>query len=401
MLVSIHALHNFPASNLNRDDTGAPKTQYFGGFERARISSQCQKYAWRHAWNEKQLPLPQAFESLGIRTRELPAMVLDRLKKKGLEDESLLAVISEKLIAFGKSDKAGGDEGDKKDKKGKKSKAEPAKAAIPHTQQILFYSPNEIDAIADSIYTYIEENGCDAETFQSLSQKALSSVYKTLKVLPMSLDVSLFGRMTTDNSMRTVESAIQVAHALSTNALLPESDFFVAVDDMTLARKETGTGMLMHFDFNSSCYYSYASLNLDQWAENLAIGRKEDANAIIRDVLPSVIQTIALVNPTGKQNSFAANTAPSTILVEVIDNNIPVSYANAFVSPVQPTITEDICKESETALLSFVEKTRQQYSPLLGGKRFLLATQDNPVLPADTTRLTSLPELLQAVSQAI
>lgn len=230
MLVSIHALHNFPASNLNRDDTGAPKTQYFGGFERARISSQCQKYAWRRAWNEKQLPLPQAFESLGIRTRELPAMVLDRLKKKGLEDESLLAVISEKLIAFGKSDKTGGDEGDKKDKKGKKSKAEPAKAAIPHTQQILFYSPNEIDAIADSIYTYIEENGCDAETFQSLSQKALSSVYKTLKVLPMSLDVSLFGRMTTDNSMRTVESAIQVAHALSTNALLPESDFFVAVD---------------------------------------------------------------------------------------------------------------------------------------------------------------------------
>lgn len=170
---------------------------------------------------------------------------------------------------------------------------------------------------------------------------------------------------------------------------------------MTLARKETGTGMLMHFDFNSSCYYSYASINLDQWAENLAIGRKEDANAIIRDVLPSVIQTIALINPTGKQNSFAANTAPSTILIEIIDNNIPVSYANAFVSPVQPTITEDICKESETALLSFVEKTRQQYSPLLGGKRFLLATQDNPVLPANTTRLTSLPELLQAVSQAI
>ena len=398
MLVSIHTLHNFPAANLNRDDTGAPKTQYFGGFERARISSQCQKYAWRHAWNEKQLPLPQAFESLGIRTRELPAMVLERLKKKGLEDESLLAVISEKLIAFGKSDKAGGDEGDKK---GKKSKAEPAKAAIPHTQQILFYSPNEIDAIADSIYTYIEENGCDAETFQSLSQKALSSVYKTLKVLPMSLDVSLFGRMTTDNSMRTVESAIQVAHALSTNALLPESDFFVAVDDMTLARKETGTGMLMHFDFNSSCYYSYASINLDQWAENLAIGREEDVNAIIRDVLPSVLQTIALINPTGKQNSFAANTAPSTILVEVIDNNIPVSYANAFVQPVQPTMTDDICKESEAALLSFVEKTREQYSPLLGGKRFLLSMQDEPVLPADTKQCTSFPELLQAVSQAI
>lgn len=394
MLVSIHTLHNFPAANLNRDDTGAPKTQYFGGFERARISSQCQKYAWRRAWNEKKLPLPQDFDTLGIRTRELPAMVIERLRKKGLEDEELLATISDKLTIFGKSDEKAG-------KKGKKEKKNGTKPAIPRTQQILFYSPNEIDAIADSIYHYIQENGCDAETFQTLSQKALSAVYNQLKIMPMSLDVSLFGRMTTDNSMRTVESAIQVAHALSTNALLPESDFFVAVDDMTLARKETGTGMLMHFDFNSSCYYSYASINLDQWAENLAIGREEDVNAIIRDVLPSVLQTIALINPTGKQNSFAANTAPSTILVEVIDNNIPVSYANAFVQPVQPTMTDDICKESEAALLSFVEKTREQYSPLLGGKRFLLSMQDEPVLPADTKQCTSFPELLQAVSQSI
>lgn len=35
MLVSIHTLQNHPAANLNRDDTGAPKTQYFGGYERA------------------------------------------------------------------------------------------------------------------------------------------------------------------------------------------------------------------------------------------------------------------------------------------------------------------------------------------------------------------------------
>ena len=48
MLVSIHTLHNFPASNLNRDDTGAPKTQYFGGFERARISAPAGLRVARH-----------------------------------------------------------------------------------------------------------------------------------------------------------------------------------------------------------------------------------------------------------------------------------------------------------------------------------------------------------------
>ena len=43
MLFEIHMLKNFPATNLNRDETGAPKTCYFGGSQRGRISSQCLK----------------------------------------------------------------------------------------------------------------------------------------------------------------------------------------------------------------------------------------------------------------------------------------------------------------------------------------------------------------------
>lgn len=399
MLVSIHTLQNFPASNLNRDDTGAPKTQYFGGYERARISSQCQKYAWRHAWNDKKLPLPHAFDTLGIRTRDLPTMICDKLKDK-IEDKALLEAIFKKLTEFGKKGDGSSNKG-----KGNTDAGESSKDAS-HTQQILFYSPNEVDAIADALYTYIQKEKKDAKAFSKLKPKDVSAIYQKINILPMCLDVSLFGRMTTDNSMRKVESAIQVAHALSTNALLPESDFFVAVDDMTLARNEAGTGILMHFDYNSSCYYRYASINLDQWVKNLAVGREEDVTSIIREVLPSVLQTIALINPTGKQNSFAANTAPSTILVEVIDNNIPVSYANAFVQPVQTTLSddtcEDICQKSEDALLTFVEKMHQQYGQFLGGKRFLLSTQEKPaVIPADTTTVSSFSELLQAVSQAI
>lgn len=398
MLVSIHTLQNFPASNLNRDDTGAPKTQYFGGYERARISSQCQKYAWRRAWNDKKLPLPHAFDTLGVRTRDLPTMICDRLKDK-LEDQALLETVFKKLVDFGKSKKEKGGAGNG-------SSEEKNNADASHTQQILFYSPNEIDVMADALYDYIKEKGYDAKLFKKIKPADFSAIYQKINILPMCLDVSLFGRMTTDNSMRKVESAIQVAHALSTNALLPESDFFVAVDDMTLARNETGTGILMNFDYNSSCYYRYASINLDQWTKNLAVGREEDVTSIIREVLPSVLQTIALINPTGKQNSFAANTAPSTILVEVIDNNIPVSYANAFVRPIQVSLSddacEDICQKSEDALLTFVEKMHQQYGPFLGGKRFLLSAQGKPViLPADTKAYSSFAELLQAVSQAI
>jgi len=38
-LIEIHALQNFAPSNLNRDDTGAPKDGLFGGTRRARIST--------------------------------------------------------------------------------------------------------------------------------------------------------------------------------------------------------------------------------------------------------------------------------------------------------------------------------------------------------------------------
>ena len=41
MFVEIHILQNFAPSNLNRDDTGMPKDCEFGGYRRARISSQC------------------------------------------------------------------------------------------------------------------------------------------------------------------------------------------------------------------------------------------------------------------------------------------------------------------------------------------------------------------------
>ncbi|MHB1424627.1 MAG: type I-E CRISPR-associated protein Cas7/Cse4/CasC [Gemmataceae bacterium] len=47
MLIEIHVLQNFAPSNLNRDDTGSPKDCEFGGYRRARISSQCLKRSVR------------------------------------------------------------------------------------------------------------------------------------------------------------------------------------------------------------------------------------------------------------------------------------------------------------------------------------------------------------------
>ena len=49
MLIEVHMLQNHAPSNLNRDDTGSPKEAIFGGYRRARISSQCLKRSIRRS----------------------------------------------------------------------------------------------------------------------------------------------------------------------------------------------------------------------------------------------------------------------------------------------------------------------------------------------------------------
>ena len=39
LFLDIHAIQTLPPSNINRDDTGSPKTAMYGGVRRARVSS--------------------------------------------------------------------------------------------------------------------------------------------------------------------------------------------------------------------------------------------------------------------------------------------------------------------------------------------------------------------------
>ncbi len=52
MFVDIHCLQQVPPSNINRDDTGSPKTAYVGGALRARVSSQSWKRAMREMFGK-------------------------------------------------------------------------------------------------------------------------------------------------------------------------------------------------------------------------------------------------------------------------------------------------------------------------------------------------------------
>src|SRR3972149_2254031 len=75
MLIQIHMIQNHSPANLNRDDLGAPKTCYFGGVLRSRISSQCIKRSIRKS---------EDFKALcgGIRTRRLPQYLAEQIEDK-------------------------------------------------------------------------------------------------------------------------------------------------------------------------------------------------------------------------------------------------------------------------------------------------------------------------------
>src|SRR5690606_15043257 len=71
------------------------------------------------------------------------------------------------------------------------------------------------------------------------------------------IDVALFGRMLADQPRLNVDGACQVAHAISTNRVLMEFDYYTAVDDLQ-PEAEPGAGMIGTVGYNSSCYYRYA-----------------------------------------------------------------------------------------------------------------------------------------------
>jgi len=169
----------------------------------------------------------------------------------------------------------------------------------------------------------------------------------TLKV---SVDIALFGRMTTSDYIANTEAAMQVAHAISTHAVVNETDYWTAVDD--LGKAGGGAGHVDEAQFNSACFYKYFSLDWDQLVSNLAGPQpvenedtegharwekevKPEAQKLAACTLGHFIRAAALTTPTGKQNSFAANNEPCGILLEIKKTKVPTNYANAFAEPAE------------------------------------------------------------------
>jgi hypothetical protein len=211
------------------------------------------------------------------------------------------------------------------------------------------------------------------------------------------VDIGLFGRMTTSDAFENVEAAMEVAHAISTNQLQPEVDYFTAVDDLD----PLGAGHIGENQFNSSTFYKYFSLDWDALvlylagnaptAEQLAAdsaliaqweSRRQAAMRLAADAVAAFLRAAAFAVPSGKKKGHANNNLPDGILVELKAQHIPTNYANAFLAPARHQIdpdgrTTDVMADSIRKLAHYVGTVVQGYG--IAAERWWFTTRhDTP-----------------------
>jgi CRISPR system Cascade subunit CasC len=332
LFLEFHLIQNFAPSNLNRDDTGAPKDAIFGGQRRARVSSQCFKRAVRFAASAHDL-LPAA--NRAVRTKKLKDLLLAALtdrdpQEAGAKIEAALAGAGLKLKDDGK------------------------------TEYLLFLGEGEIAALAALINQHWDELVVSAEKKSKKDAKAgippeIGKKVKTLLDGGKAVDVALFGRMLADLPSVNQDAACQVAHAISTHRVEREFDYFTAVDDKG-DEDEAGAGMIGQVEFNSATFYRYAVLDLHKLVSNLQ-GDRELALSAVQAFTAAMARAI----PSGKQNSFAAHNPPEFIGL-CLRHAAPMNLANAFEKPVSARRDESLSGQSVRELAAYEGKLAAVYA---------------------------------------
>jgi CRISPR system Cascade subunit CasC len=385
MFIQIHALQSFPPGNLNRDDQGHPKSALFGGVTRGRISSQCMKRLMRRS---------DVFATLrngvAYRTRRLPTLVGDALKSRGVSglDAAAIAKIEARIAAAFK-------------KEAVDSAAEASKEGIL-TGQLVFFPQRFVDDIATLVadaakgdsaaLTAWLEDGAKTEKASKKGSKGDGDGKKAEKASLLeaaireashliTIDIGMFGRMTTSDLVEDVEAACQVAHSISTHEVRIERDYFTAMDDLADAK---GAGYIGGGDsstyFNSAVYYRYLNLDLAQLRRNVRVAGAMQSEGIlsdteVADAACALLNAVVHAGPTAKQNSFAAHSVPEFLIFEISSRRQPLSYANAFLEAVDLGGDGSLMSRSATRLRCYVRDVAARFEPS-DLRRFALALGD-------------------------
>lgn len=399
-ILDIHILQTVPPSNLNRDDTGAPKSATYGGVRRSRVSSQAWKRATRKAFDE----LLDKSE-LGIRTKKVAEELAGRVQTL---DPSLTRAAALELAAETVSTATGS----KLSVPKRKSKDAGANADADANAEdlagesgyLMFLSDRQFSALA--ALAVEGGKGGDVKALKDfLKVRANRDRAKQAVDTEHSVDIALFGRMVADSADLNVDAAVQVAHALSVHPVEVESDYYTAVDDRN-TDAEPGAGMIGTVEFNSATLYRYAAVDVNRLQENLGSGGNDEQQPAeaTRRAVTTFLEGFITSLPTGKINTFGNQTLPSVVIVKVRSRR-PISYVGAFEQPVPPGENGGFLRGACKQLATFVPELEARYGLTGDGQ----GTRHSWVLRVGTETSAldglgaevNLPELLTAVGDTV
>lgn len=318
--LQLHLLTAYGPSNLNRDDTGRPKSVVFGGAPRLRISSQSLKRAWR----ESDVFATELDGYLSDRTRRIGKELYDHLLKGRMEKKAALKTARMIAGVFGKI-------------LGQKHKT-PTFIA-----QLAFISPEEraaAFALADR-----------ALKGEDIGKPGAGGL---LRRSDTAADIAMFGRMFADAPKFNREAAVQVAHALTTHNAVAEDDYYTAVDDLKSHSDpdDAGAGFVGVQEFGAGVFYIYICVDRGLLLHNL-----EDTRAVRDAGLAALVGAATTVGPRGKRASFASHARALYAMGEKGAGQ-PRSLAAAFLKPVS---SSDQGQGSIDALEGFRDRLDSAY----------------------------------------
>ncbi len=359
LFLDIHAIQTLPPSNINRDDTGSPKTARYGGVMRARVSSQSWKKAMRDYFiiNGEQ-------QNVGVRTLRILDYVAENIRQ--IDG----AITEQESIDMGR---------ELLDKFIVRKKNNTVKNVFDFkeneifTKYMVFFSKYQARELAKAAIN------------KSMDTESLKKLFNEFP----SIDIALFGRMVAEDPSLNEDASAQVAHAISTHAVQSEFDYFTAIDDLS-PENNAGAGMIGTIEFNSSTLYRYANVAVHELLKQL-----QDKEATI-NTLKLFIEAFSNSMPTGKVNTFANQTYPQALVV-TLRNDRPISLVSAFEKPVR-SANGYVDKSIEKLFAEFEKVDKFVNKPL---ETMFVVNSDVVDAKRFGTEKESLNQLLSDISQKI
>ena len=295
-LIELHLLVDAPATSANRDDNGQGKTIKFGDYLRTRWSSQSINRAIRHEAQRINLEMDAGFDA-SVRTRDIaPRIAKVLVEEYGYDSDKATKEATKKASEIFKADKSDKDESE----------------TSTETKGVFLISDYDVKLIASRI----------------------AGEKLKFKVTPKNImEIALYGRFSPNESDLSVYGALISSHAMSTNAIEPELDYFIASDDVLTT---TGAAHLGYSSISSATMYCYHAIDIDQLERNLRdFGVDEsEITASLKVAIALMIEAILVARPSGKSRTMCGATHyPINVLVNYGKRNVS-NLHSAFNKPI-------------------------------------------------------------------